>query len=160
MRDRAFSYMKHLLSFTAVALAMLMTGCLTQQSGSVNKALFEETMRAERMAVTPSQPGWLLEKPQVHHLSDADLNTLRTMLRKGKVRNIPDAYYHSLESGNRGDTSTSTFYLYGSNMQCLGARIIGDRVLLDDLELDEPTQKELFRLLRPYLVKLYRSLPK
>lgn len=151
--------MKKFISFIAAALVLFMPACIYQQSGAVNKALFEETLKAERIAVTPSQPGWLLEKPQVHHLSAADLDTVRMLLRKGKVRNIPDAYYHSVEDGNRGDTTDNTFYLYGSNMQCLGARVIGDSVLMDDLELDEATQKELFRVLRPYLIKLYKSLP-
>lgn len=152
--------MKTIFSISLLALALLMPACTYQQSGALNKELFEATMQSKRIAVTPSQPGWLLEKPQVHTLSAADLETVRGLLRKGTMRSIPDAYYYSVADGNRGDTTVNTFYLYGSNMQCLGARVINDRVMMDDLELDEATEKELYRVLRPYLAKLYKGLPK
>ena len=59
-------------------------------------------------------------------------------------------------------TSYSTgniFYLYASNGQCLGGKVEGNRVMMDDLELSDEDSTLLYAVLRPHLKKLFPRIP-
>lgn len=138
---------------TAVALLLsLLPAC--RQTGAVNAEMLRETICSQRIAVTPHQPEWVTEERDTHPVSDADLPKLRNLLSRGSARFVPEQYYRDEEEGNRGDTSSELFYLYGDNYQCLGGRVIDEQVYMDDLELTEETRKALYTLLQPYLQKL------
>ncbi len=120
----------------------------------VNAEMLRETINSPRMAVTPHQPAWVSEKEEIHPLTAADLQKVQSILRQGDFRYVAEKYYRDEESGNRGDTSSELFYLYGDNAQCLGGRVVDKQIYMDDLDLDEPLRRELYSILTPYLQKL------
>lgn len=147
-------------SLILAASAVLALSCCTHQNvGSVSAASVQETLQAPKLAVSPASPGWLLEKSDFHPLSAAQKEQLRTLLAEAPVRSINEKYYRSAAQGNRGDSTDALFYLYGSNSQCLGGRVFPGRVMMDDLELSEETQQELYNLLKPQLEKVITPLP-
>ena len=141
------------------AAAALVAGACSQPNGALSQSAVNATLKASKLAVTPYEPGWLQEPSQQHLVSDSQRVGLRKLLKDAKVRRIPDSMYRSAEEGNRGDNSQRLFYLYGSNAQCLGGRVFPGRVMMDDLELPEETQKELYTLLKPQLEKVINPLP-
>lgn len=143
--------------FLATLLLPLALLPACQQTGTVNIEMIHETLNCPRIAVTPHQPAWVSEPTDFHPLTSGDLQKVRTMLMGADTRFVADKYYQDEEEGNRGDTSSSLFYLYGDNAQCLGGRVINGQVYMDDLELDEPQRMELYKLLKPYLQKLPRE---
>ncbi len=146
---------RHLLTLSLLVCG-LWTSC--QQTGTVNTEMLRETLSCRKMAVTPHQPAWLSEQKDIHPLSAADLQKVQTILRSGSTRHVADRYYRNEEEGNRGDSSSNLFYLYGDNAQCLGGRVINGQVYMDDLKLNEPQRRELYRILTPYLQKLPKEL--
>lgn len=128
-----------------------------QQTGTVNVEMIHETLNCPKMAVTPHQPAWVSEPADFHPLTAGDLQKVRALLMKADTRFVADKYYQDEEEGNRSDTSSALFYLYGDNAQCLGGRVINGQVYMDDLELEEPSRIELYNLLKPYLQKLPRE---
>ena len=117
-----------------------------------------EMLNSPSMAVTATNPGWLLEDKDIHPLSSTQVAKVREILRAGEVREVSERYYRSAAEGNRGDSTDALFYLYASNAQCLGGRVLEDRVMMDDFNLGEEAQKELFSLLHPQLKKLLPSI--
>lgn len=130
----------------------MMTAC--QQAGMVNAEMLRETINSSRMAVTPHQPAWVSEKKDIHPLSAADLQRVQSILRGGDARYVAEKYYRDEENGNRGDSSSELFYLYGDNAQCLGGRVVGGQVYMDDLDIGEQQRTELYNILKPYLQQL------
>ena len=128
-----------------------------QQTGTVNVEMIHETLNCPKMAVTPHQPAWVSEPADFHPLTAGDLQKVRDILMKADTRFVADKYYQDEEEGNRSDTSSALFYLYGDNAQCLGGRVINGQVYMDDLELEEPSRIDLYNLLKPYLQKLPRE---
>lgn len=145
----------HLVPTIATLALTLIPAC--RQTGAVSAEMLRETICAQNIAVTPHQPEWVTDTKDTHPVSDADLPRLRNLLTRGSLRFIPDQYYQDETEGNRNDTTTDLFYLYGDNSQCLGGRVINEQVYMDDLELDEETRRELYTLLQPYLQKLPRE---
>lgn len=146
-----------IFALTAAATVFL-SSCVTN-SGSVGQESFAEMMNAPDMAVTACEPGWLLEKKDIHPLRAAQVARVKEILLAGELRRVSEHYYRSASQGNRGDDSTALFYLYASNAQCLGGRVIDDRVMMDDFNLSEEAERELFSLLSPQLRALLPSLP-
>lgn len=126
----------------------------TQRYGSVAEESVVETLTSDAIAVTPCIPGFLLEPEQIHRLSRAELRQLLTILKRGEMRVVHESHYHDAAPGKREDMVRGVFYLYGSNAQCLGGRVQGDMVLMDDIELSEEDSRELYRLLYRHLVKV------
>lgn len=125
-------------------------GCF-HTPGSVSHNAISEALASPRMALTPSQPAWLLGKKDIHPLNDDQLAQARNLLRQSRVRVVPERFYRSQEEGNRGDSTHKTFYLYASNAQCLGGRIIENRALMDDLDMSIEQEQALYQLLLPQL---------
>lgn len=144
-------------SLFAVAACILLPSCTTT-SGSVGTESVAEMMKAPSMAVTANNPGWLLEEKEIHRLNAAQVAKVKNILQGGELREVSERYYRDASEGNRGDSSDALFYLYASNYQCLGGRVIEDRVLMDDFNLSEEAEKELFTLLHPQLKKLLPSI--
>lgn len=136
---------------TLMSAGLLVT--CAQRYGSVAQESVVETLSSDAIAVTPRIPGFLLEPGQIHRLSSSEMRLLRTLLRGGKMRVVHERYYHDDVPGRRED-SGKVFYLYGSNEQCLGGRVVGDMVEMDDIELSEPDSRDLYRLLYRHLVKV------
>lgn len=141
----------------ALFVALLVT--CAQPYGSVDRNSVQELLRARNMAVTPCVPGWLLEKEDIHRLSAAELRRVRAILERAEVRRVHEKYYRDAAQGNRGDTTSCIFYLYASNAQCLGGRVVEGRVMMDDFDLTEEDEAALYALLRPHLRRLFPSLP-
>lgn len=146
------------LSLLAVAALGLLPSC-SSTSGAVGSESFSEMMNAPSMALTATSPGWLLEEKDIHRLSAAQVARVKEILRAGELREVSEKYYRDASQGNRGDSTDALFYLYASNAQCLGGRVLQDRVLMDDFNLSEEAEKELFTLLHPQLKKLLPSIP-
>ncbi len=143
----------------AAVVAVCGLGACTSTPGSMTREGVAEMLSAQKVAVTPRDPGWLLEQKDIHLLSDADRAKVCEMLRREPVREVDEKYYRKAELGNRGDTSKQIFYLYGDNYQCLGGRVVeGKRVLMDDLEMEDAEAQELYRVLLPYIRKLFPDL--
>lgn len=146
------------LSLAAVAALGLLPSC-SSTSGAVGAESFSEMMNAPSMALTATSPGWLLEEKDIHRLSAAQVARVKEILRVGELREVSEKYYRDASQGNRGDSTDALFYLYASNAQCLGGRVLQDRVLMDDFNLSEEAEKELFTLLHPQLKKLLPTIP-
>lgn len=151
--------MKHSVLLLALAAASLLlpSACTYFARGSVGEEIFSEMMTAPEMAVTACRPGWLLEEKDIHPLSAAQVARVKEILRAGELRHVPERYYRDADEGNRGDSTDAIFYLYASNAQCLGGRVLEERVLMDDFDLSEEAEKELYTLLRPQLKQLLPS---
>ena len=139
-------------------LAMVLSGGLlvtcAQRYGSVAEESVAETLTSEAIAVTPCIPGFLLEPEQIHRLSSSEKRQLLTILKRGEMRVVHESHYHDDAPGKREDMVRGVFYLYGSNAQCLGGRVQGDMVLMDDIEVSEEDSRALYRLLYRHLVKV------
>lgn len=139
-------------------LISLVSGTLlvtcAQRYGSVAQDSVAETLTSDAIAVTPCIPGFLLEPEQIHRLSVGEMRHLRTILRHGEMRVVHESHYRDNIPGQREDLVKGVFYLYGSNYQCLGGRVEGDKVIMDDIELSEADSRDLYRLLRPHLMKV------
>lgn len=144
------------LSLLAVAAFVLLPACTTT-SGAVGAESVAEMLTAPKMAVTATNPGWLLDDKDIHPLTAAQVVRVKEILRAGELREVSEKYYRDASEGNRGDSTDALFYLYASNAQCLGGRVLEERVLMDDFNLSEEAEKELFTLLRPQLNKLLPS---
>lgn len=142
-----------LLAFAAAAL-LLPTACSYFTRGSVGEEIFSEMMTAPKMAVTAQRPGWLLEEGDIHPLSAAQVARVKEILQAGELRHVAERYYRDAAEGNRGDSTDALFYLYASNAQCLGGRVLEERVLMDDFNLSEEAEHELYTLLRPQLKRV------
>ena len=152
--------MKHAILSTAIILGAAFTlGACSQGNGALSQGAVRATLAAGSLMVTPNTPEWVQDASQQHKLSDTERALLRRMLKNAQVREVPDSMYRSAEHGNRHDSTNKVFYIYGSNGQCLGARVVGRRVMLDDLQLDEDTQQRIYKLLRPHLTSLFGQLP-
>lgn len=144
------------LSLLALAAFVLLPACTTT-SGAVGAESVAEMLTAPKMAVTATNPGWLLDDKDIHPLTAAQVVRVKEILRAGELREVSEKYYRDASEGNRGDSTDALFYLYASNAQCLGGRVLEERVLMDDFNLSEEAEKELFTLLRPQLKKLLPS---
>lgn len=142
----------HAMLISLVSAALLVT--CAQRYGSVAQESVAETLTSEVIAVTPCIPGFLLEPGQIHRMKSSEMGQLRTILRRGEMRVVHESHYRDNIPGRREDMVKGVFYLYGSNYQCLGGRVEGDMVIMDDIELTEEDSRELYRLLYPYLVKV------
>ena len=143
----------------ALTAAGIMLAACQQGNGALSQGAVRATLAAKTLMVTPSEPYWLQEAGEQHKLTEAQRTQLRALLKNAQVREVPDSMYRSAEEGNRYDSSNMIFYIYGSNGQCLGARVVGQRVMLDDLQLDVATQQKVYTLLKPHLLKLFKGLP-
>lgn len=137
--------------------AVLLPACTTT-SGAVGSESFAEMMTAPQMAVTATNPGWLLDDKDIHPLTAQQVARVKEILRAGELREVSEKYYRDASEGNRGDSTDALFYLYASNAQCLGGRVLEGRVLMDDFNLSAESEKELFTLLHPQLKKLLPSI--
>ena len=153
--------LKHLTLSALVAACLALPSC-RQTAGSVSPLNVAEMMQSPKMAVTLDMPGWMLEGEQdaISPLSEADIAKLRAILRPDLVRRVPEKYYRDPSAGNRGDNSDMTFYLYASNAQCLGGRVVGDpkgvwSVKMDDFSLSEIQEAALKEILTPHLDKIH-----
>lgn len=152
--------MKSAIPSTAIVMAAgLLLGSCSQGNGALSQGAVRATLAAQTLMITPATPEWVQQGSEQHKLNDAERAQLRRLLKGAQVRQVPDSMYRSAEEGNRYDSSEQVFYIYGSNGQCLGARVIGQRVMLDDLNLDVATQQHIYTLLRPHLGSLFTNLP-
>lgn len=142
------------ISILVATGALALTAC-SLRYGSVSEDGVKEALFASGMAITPHEPGWLLDKKKVYKLSDAQLAKVRDILRPEKTRKVAEDYYRDDEQGNRGDDSALVFYLYASNGQCLGGRVLDSELLMDDFDLTEQETAELYKIFRPLLIKIF-----
>lgn len=149
--------MKASFFLSLAALAAVMQPSCTTTSGAVGAESVAEMLKAPKMAVTATNPGWLLEEKDIHPLTAAQVARVKEILRAGELREVSEKYYRDVSEGNRGDSTDALFYLYASNAQCLGGRVLEQRVLMDDFNLSEEAERELFTLLQPQLKKLLPS---
>lgn len=145
---------QRLLSIFLIGLtAPLYIGCTSQPSGALNNEEVRDALQAKKLAVTPRIPGWLLDKQDIHTLSDSDFKSLKKILKRGELREVPDRYFQDLEE-EKISKGTTLFYLYSSSEQCLGARMTKGVVTLDDIALNDDDKQALAAILAPYVQNL------
>lgn len=150
--------MKAALPLAGILTAVLVSTCGTPY-GSVGKVAVREVMQAKAFAITPCIPGWLLETNQIHRLSNTEKKELLAILKRGTLKSVPESHYQSEnDNPHHGEGNERVFYIYASNGQCLGARVVGSQVLMDDVDLTEEDTRALYRLLHRYLVKVLGTL--
>lgn len=137
----------------AVFMASVLVTTCSQPYGSVGKASIEETLRSDAIAVTPCIPGWLLESHQIHRLSDVEFRELRAILKRGEIKQVHEMHYRDEGAHRHDDKSAGIFYLYASNGQCLGAKVVGEMVVMDDFDLTEEDCRALYRILHVYIAR-------
>ena len=155
MQSDAVGDMNAYKTFLASVCAAALLSACTQYYGSVEAASIRETLASPRMAVTPTTPGWLLKDSEIHPLGAEQLKAVKEILSAAEVRNVPEKYYRDPADGNRGDESGLLFYLYASNAQCLGGRMVEGRVMMDDFTMSDEAAMRLTEVLRPQLQQLF-----
>ncbi len=133
--------------------AAFFSGCL-QQSGAVSHDAVQEMLQSPRLAVTPFQPAWLnTDDKEIWRLSDADCKQVRAILASGESRHVPELLYQT--DDERNPLACNRFYIYATNGQCLGATLLDKRVAMHDVVLPPEQERELFKVLQPYLKRVF-----
>ncbi len=147
---------KFCLSLLPVLLFAISLITCAYPYGSVSSDVVHEAIHARTMAVTPCIPGWLLDLDEIKPLSDGEMSQVRTILHRSQIKQVHEKYYREDESGQQN--TGNIFYLYASNGQCLGGKVEGTQVLMDDLELTDEDSTLLYAVLRPHLKTLFPQL--
>lgn len=160
VRFRKDAMMRKLLALlTGVTMLTGFSGCQQTTLGSLSREAVDELLSADSLAVTPRSPGWLLEEEAIFKLSEKDAQRLRELLKGTEVNEVKEECYRRPETSAE-EGAQHRFCLYASNAQCMEGRVApGKLVMLDDLKLSAQQQQELYAILRPYLLKIYPSLP-
>ena len=141
--------------YMVAVTGLLLAGCLSQ-SGSVSPAAVEEMLASPRLAVTSYVPAWLhAGETHLWGMSEPDRQRLCAILRAGESRNVPELAYQVDDENH--PLVQNRFYIYASNAQCLAATVLNDRVVMHDVVLTEEQERELFRILTPYLEKVVNT---
>ncbi len=144
----------------AALLAPVLTMCAGPY-GSVSREGVAEALASPKLSVTPRMPRWLLNADQLRGLSREQRDRVCAILTPEKVRHVGEEYYRSERQGNRNDDTDLIFYLYPLNGQSLGGRIIGTKALMDDFDLSEEEEAQLYLILQPQLANLFpKDVPK
>ena len=143
----------HLL-MAVVFFAPTLTMC-AKPYGSVSREGVAEALASPKLSITPRMPRWLLNADQLHGLDREQRDKVCLILTPEKVRHVGEEYYRSEQQGNRNDETNLIFYLYPMNGQSLGGRIIGKKVLMDDFDLSEEEEAQLYLILQPQLANLF-----
>ncbi len=135
------------------------SSCQQPVMGSMSRASVDDLLGAERFAVTPCTPGWMLEKSDIFELGADEAAQLRALLSRAPLNEVSEEAYRTSDACALGKTSDRRFYLYASNAQCMEAHLVdGSRVEFDDLKLSPEDQVKVYRLLRPQLRRLFPGL--
>ena len=142
-------------AFLMCAVAgVLLSACLPQNA-TVSQDAVEEMLASPCLAVTPFVPAWLHDAP--NPLLAKPREQVRAILQSGERRHVPEVVYQTDDEHN--PLVNNRFYLYGSNGQCLAATVMNDRVVMHDVVLPEAQERELYSILKPYLEKVFKTLP-
>ena len=149
--------MKKILWSIGLVCVAGLSACVNP-SYSVSRDAVEEMLAADKLAVTPFQPVWLSEGgADVWQLSPEVQTRVCAILLEGTTRYVPELAYQTDDEHN--PLVNNRFYLYGSNGQCLAATVMNDRVVMHDVVLPEDRERELYSILKPYLEKVFKTLP-
>ncbi len=150
--------MKKLICSAAILLGMVSCFSSCQPiTGSVSGDAVQEMLASPRLAVTPFQPAWLDEEGRnIWPLAEADRVDVCSILRTGAAREVPELAYQT--DDENAPLAKNRFYIYASNGQCLAGTVMNDRVVMHDVVLSEAMEKELYRVLKPNLKKLFKGL--
>lgn len=144
-------------AFTICVLsAAVLSSCL-HPTGSVSEEAVLEMLDSPKLAVTPYQPAWLNEEgEEIWPLNEADRLTLCGILKAGEERDVPELAYQTDDEHN--PLVQNRFYIYALNGQCLAATVLDARVVMHDVVLPEEQERELYKLLKPYLKNVFKGL--
>lgn len=149
--------MKKMIVVAGALLGGLLSSCISQSS-AVSQDAVEEMLASPGLAVTPFVPAWLHEdKEGIWPLSEQDRQRVCSLLQTGEHRHIPELAYQT--DDDRAPLSQNRFYIYATNGQCLAGTVLHERVAMHDVVLTEEQERELYRLLKPYLRNVFRDLP-
>lgn len=148
---------KFFLSLLPVLLFTISLITCAYPYGSVSGDIVHEAIHARTMAVTPCVPGWLLDLNEIKPLSDGEMSQVRTILHRSQIKQVHEKYYR--DDATNQPTAENIFYLYASNGQCLGGKVEGTQIIMDDLELTQEDSSLLYAVLRPHLQNLFPQLP-
>lgn len=114
-------------------------------------------LESPRLAVTPFQPVWLdADGRNVWPLTETDRQAVCDILRAGSGRDVPELAYQT--DDEHAPLVQNRFYIYATNGQCLAATVLNDRVVMHDVVLPAEQEQALYRILRPYLKKVFTGL--
>lgn len=144
-------------AFTICVLSAAMLSSCLHPTGSVSAEAVLEMLDSPKLAVTPYQPAWLNESgEEIWPLNEADRLTLCGILKAGEERDVPELAYQTDDEHN--PLVQNRFYIYALNGQCLAATVLDERVVMHDVVLPEEQEKELYKLLKPYLKNVFKGL--
>ena len=142
-------------TFLMCAVAgVLLSACLPQNA-TVSQDAVAEMLASPHQAGTPFVPAWLQDAHKT--LVAKTREQVRAILQAGERRHVPEVVYQTDDEHN--PLVNNRFYLYGSNGQCLAATVMNDRVVMHDVVLPEDRERELYSILKPYLEKVFKTLP-
>ena len=102
------------------------SSCQQPVMGSMSRASVDDLLGAERFAVTPCTPGWMLEKSDIFELGADEAAQLRALLSRAPLNEVSEEAYRTSDACALGKTSDRRFYLYASNAQCMEAHLVDD----------------------------------
>ena len=147
--------MKKLIAAVVLTFCAAVSSCHT--IGSVSTEAVQEMLESPGLAVTPFQPVWLdADGRNVWPLTETDRQAVCDILRAGSGRDVPELAYQT--DDEHAPLVQNRFYIYATNGQCLAATVLNDRVVMHDVVLPEEQERTLFRILRPYLKKVFTGL--
>lgn len=145
--------MKKTALCVCAAAGVLLSACVPQNA-TVSQDAVEEMLASPHMMVTPFEPAWLHDEPRKLLLAKAR-ERVCAILQEGERRHVPEVAYQT--DDERNPLSRNRFYIYASNGQCLAGTVMNDRVVMHDVVLSEEQERELFRILSPYLEKVFHT---
>ncbi len=131
---------------TLLVLFAALASCV-QQPGSLGVVALQETLASKHFTLSNEPAPWLTSSP-VRLPQKAEQQVFQ-LLRQGKSIDVGDSYYEEEE-----EASDHVCYLQFSNGQSLVARLDDGLLSVDDMQLAEPIQKQLYSILLPYIKKL------
>ncbi len=134
------------MRYTLLVLFAALSSCV-QQAGSLGVVAIKETLASNHFSLSNEPTPWLTSSPvRLPHKTELQVIQL---LRQGEAIDVNDSYYEDEEELN-----DHVCYLQFSNGQSLVARLENGLLRVDDLQLAEPIQKQLYTILLPYVKKL------
>lgn len=150
--------MRKIIQHTALAAAVLvlLQGCVPA-TGSVSAEAVREMLESPKLAVTTFQPAWLNEEGKgIWPMRETERQRVCAILKDGEAREVPELAYQT--DDEHAPLVQNRFYIYATNGQCLAATVLNQRVVMHDVVLTAEQESELYRILNPYLRKIFTGM--
>ncbi len=145
------------LAAWAAALAGLTLVQCSQEVGSLSSTAIHSALRSRSLSLSQSSTAWLQAADDTISISAADKKRIIDCVRNGSLKINHDGYYEDLD--DEVDRDARVYYLSPSNGQTMVVRIKEGKAELDDIELPQASQAQLYSILAPYLSRFSAPTP-